>query len=261
MTQIQQSQHPILWFHLIGFNGLCWQSFGPIGAYNSFSPDDIYFFATELKPGIEEEAEILQDIENNPIPYMMLLSGANYPLTFHKEDQILFVMSEYDLDSLNTPELRNSFKTEYSKGVYRFTPGKWGEHPHLAQAYFDEKLKIIMFSAMTDRGFRELVRKINNHGHHFSEIPLFRVNTSMYVTAKDILKKEMVLNEYEDLFHVESSEETKKAVDDLNAFVALVLPDINAGRKPDIEASAKKAGVDIETARDVVKMIMGKTKQ
>ena len=71
---------------------------------------------------------------------------------------------------------------------------------------------------------------------------------------------EMVLNEYEDLFHIESSEETKKAVADLNTFVALVLPDINAGRTPDIEASAKKAGVDIETARDVVKMLMGKTK-
>ena len=92
---------------------------------------------------------------------------------------------------------------------------------------------------MTDHGFSELVKGINAYGYHFPIIPLFRVNTSMFVTAKEILKKEMVLNEYEDF----------------------VLPDINEGRTPDIEASAKKAGVDIETVRDVVEMIMGKTKR
>ncbi len=121
MTDLIQKQRPILWFNLIGFNGMCWQSSGPIGAYKGFEPDDIFFFATELRPGIDDEAEILEDIENNPIPYMMLLSGANYPLTFHKKDQMVQVMSEFDLDEINTKELRKSFKTEYSNGVYRFT--------------------------------------------------------------------------------------------------------------------------------------------
>jgi hypothetical protein len=36
----------------------------------------------------------------------------------------------------------------------------------------------------------------------------------------------------------------------------LILPDINAGREPDIEALAVKAGVDIK--RDLIRQIMGK---
>jgi hypothetical protein len=40
--------------------------------------------------------------------------------------------------------------------------------------------------------------------------------------------------------------------------MAMILPDINAGRKPDIETYAKKAGVNIETARDLVKNVLGK---
>ena len=64
ITQLSQKEHPILWFNLIGFNGTCWQSFGPIGAYKSFEPDDVFFFATELRPGIEDEADIIADLEN-----------------------------------------------------------------------------------------------------------------------------------------------------------------------------------------------------
>ena len=53
------------------------------------------------------------------------------------------------------------------------------------------------------------------------------LNTSMLVTAKDILIKEPILNEYDGLFHIESSPESKEGIDKLNAFMQLVLPDIN----------------------------------
>lgn len=63
-----EEQSVILWFNLISFNGACWQSFGPIGAYKSFEPDDIFFFATELNPEIASEQEILNNVELNPVP-------------------------------------------------------------------------------------------------------------------------------------------------------------------------------------------------
>ncbi len=259
VSDLVQKQPPVLWFNLIAFNGYCWQSFGPIGAYKSFEPDDIFFFATEINPDIEDESEIMADVEDNPIPYMMLLSGANYPLTFHKEDQLVHVLSEFDLDSINSKELKKSFKTEYNSGVYRFTLKEWGEHPHFANAYYDEQKKIILLTAMTGRGFNELVSAINKYGYDFPNEPFLRVNTSMLVTAKDILKKkELQLNEYEQLFQIESPPEDKEAVDKLNIFMNLILPDINSGREPDIESLARKAGVDIETARDLVSQIMGK---
>jgi hypothetical protein len=258
ITDLIKKQSPILWFNLIGYNGACWQSYGPIGAYNGFEPDDIYFFATELMSEIEDENEIMEDLESNPVPYMMLLSGANYPLTFHKKDQLVLVMSEFDQEKINTKELRSSFKTEYNDGVYRFTHKEWGEPPHFSTVFFDERKKVILLQSMTERGYHALVTVINKYGFTFPDDPLIRVNTSMLVTAKNILKKDIVLNEYDELFEVKSSEKSQREIDKLNDFMALVLPDINAGRIPDVEKYAKITGVDIKTAHDLVRNVLGK---
>ncbi len=259
ITDLKSSGHTLLWFNLIGFNGSCWQSYGPIGAYNSFGLDDIFFFATELNPEIEEKEEVIASIKKNPLPYMMLLSGANYPLSYSKEDKMGYLMSEYDLDSCNTADLKKDFVTEYDKGVYRFSPQKWGEVPHLAQAYYDENLKIILFTAMTDRGFRGLVKAFNAHGYHFSDEAFLDINSSIVITAQDILGRKVMLNEYEDLFQVEHSKEENQALDAINSLMARVMPDVNAGRKPDIEGMAREAGVDPETATDLLNMLMEKT--
>ncbi len=257
-TGLAASSNPLLWFNLIGFNGACWQSFGPIGAFNSFGPDDIFFYATERKPGIEEVEELCLDIEDDPLPYILLHSGAAYPRTFNKKDEMLFLMAEHDLESLDTAGMKNKFKTEYDNGVYRLTHHTMGAHPHFAQAYYDEGEQLLLFSAMTRRGFDKLVRDFNATGHNFPEEAYLKVRLQMITTAGNILKREIVLNEYEELFRERSDPKSKKAIDDINAFVSLVLPDINAGRVPDIEKAARKAGVHMDTARDVADMIMGK---
>ncbi|MCJ7446290.1 MAG: hypothetical protein MUO72_01215 [Bacteroidales bacterium] len=258
VTKTLQDQSIILWFNLISYNGSCWQSFGPIGAYKSFEPDDIFFFATELKPEIADEGDLLANLEYNPIPYMMLLSGANYPMIFNKEDQVVNVMAEYELDEINTKSLTKSFKTEYNKGVYRLSLKNWSEPPHFSQAFFDENKKIILLSSMTDRGFKALAEGLNDYGLNFSAYPFLRVNLTMLTTASDILKRKIKLNEYEHLFTKETSPAERENLDKLNTLLKFVMPDINAGREPDIEALAVKAGVDIKTARDLIKQIMGK---
>ncbi|MDO9579181.1 MAG: hypothetical protein Q7J06_01225, partial [Bacteroidales bacterium] len=236
----------------------CWQSYGPIGAYSSFEPDDIFFFATELKPDIEDEQDLLASLEHNPIPYMMLLSGANTPLIYNKEDQLVNVMAEYELDEINTKSLTKSFKTEYNKGVYRLSLKNWSGPPHFSQAYFDEDKKIILLSSMTDRGFKALAEGLNEYGYNFSADPFLRVNLSMISAASDILKRKIRLIEYEDLFSKETSPPDQENLDKLNTLLILVLPDINAGREPDIKALAVKAGVDIKTARGLIRQIMKK---
>jgi len=47
-------------------------------------------------------------------------------------------------------------------------------------------------------------------------------------------------------------------IDKINKLMELILPDINAGRVPDIEAVARQAGVDLETAKDLIRQIMKK---
>jgi hypothetical protein len=54
--------------------------------------------------------ELLTNLEYNPLSYMMLVSGANITLIYNKEDQIVNVMAEYDLDTINTNDLTKSFE-------------------------------------------------------------------------------------------------------------------------------------------------------
>ena len=219
MTKTLESQSVILWFNLIAYNGSCYQSFGPIGAYKSFQYNDIFFFATELNPDINEVEELLTNLEYNPIPYMMLIAGANTPMIYSKEDQIVNVIAEYDLDTIDTKSLTKGFKTEYNKGVYRISLKNWSEPPHFSQAYFDENKKIILLTSMTDRGFRALSEEINKYGFDFSFDPFLRVNLSMLITAADILKRKIRLNEYENLFSKKTSQAEKENLDKLNALL------------------------------------------
>jgi hypothetical protein len=65
-----------------------------------------------------------------------------------------------------------------------------------------------------------------------------------------------LFNPYEDLFQEESTPESKAEVEKLNILLGLALPEINAGRKPDIEALARQTGVDVAVAEQVLASAM-----
>lgn len=260
MAHIKSTGNILLWFNLIGFNGSCWQSYGPIAAYNCFGPDDIFFFAREKNSEIEDGEAVCTDLEADPLPYMLLISGAAYPRTFHEEDEMIWQMSEYDLESLDTARLRKNFKSEFDSGVYRFSSETPELHPHFARIYFDENEKILLFTAMTETGFQDMVRGFNALGYSYPETPYLRVRPQMVITTELILKTKIILNEYENLFHEDTDPGVAEEVDKMNAFVKLVLDDINAGRKPDIDAAVRETGVSRETAEDMVNMLMEKRK-
>ncbi|HEN20890.1 MAG TPA: hypothetical protein ENN86_02650 [Desulfobacteraceae bacterium] len=239
-----------LWFNLIAYNGACWQSYGPIGAFNSFDADDIFFFATELDPALEDEEDVNLHIWKDPVPYMMLLSGSALPVTIHRDDELVSVLAEYDLESINSKAFDKNFTKEYSGEVYRFMLKGWEEHPHFSTIYYDESKKIILLSAFTDIGFERLVEALRECGHDFPDEPSLRVHPTMLVTAEKILGKEPELNEYEKLFRKKPDKESEAMLEKLNKFMSMVIPEINAGRKPDIDALAAKAGLDIKSARD-----------
>ncbi len=116
----------------------------------------------------------------------------------------------------------------------------------------------MLLSSMTDRGFKALVEGLNEYGYNLSADPLLRVHLSMVFAASDILKRKIRLIEYDDLFSKETSPSDQENLDKLNTFFGLVMPEINAGREPDIDALAVMAGVDIQTARDLYKQVMAK---
>ncbi len=259
VSSILEKQKPALWLNLIGFNGACWQSYGPINGYNSFEPDDIFFFATELHPKtiFEDDEDIVADVESNPVPYMMLLAGANYPLSFFRNEQLVEVMAQYDKASFDTAGLAKDFTVEYND-VYRLSLNRWDSHPHFASAFYDEYEKLLTLYAMTEKGFDALVKMFNAHGYHFYDEPDVRINPSMKITAGEILKKEIQLHPYASLFEKESSKEEDEQLKKINKFMNMALPDINAGKQPDIPSLAKKAGIEVETAQDIMKQVLNK---
>jgi hypothetical protein len=246
----------LLWFNLIAFNGQCWQTFGPVVGYNSFDPDDIFFFATELSDRVSDEETLIEHLESNPLPFMMLMSGAAYPATFHKEEEIVQALSVHEAVVLNMEGIEKAFEMEYTQSIYQLTQIGWGEFPHYNRAYYNELDKELVLHSMTDIGFRNLAKAMAKFGIKQEEYPQVRVHLPMLTTIKKILGAEIILNEYEEYFQeaAPASESQSEGINQLNDLIGMLLPALNAGQKPDIEAAAKKAGVDPETAREVVKM-------
>ena len=258
-TTLTLTEQPaLIWFNLIAFNGVCWQTFGPVNAYQSFDQDDIFFFARALNPRIDSEEMLLGDVEKNPVPYMLLLTGGRMPVTVNKKDELLILRGEQEQESLDARQLKDHFKVEYNKGVFRISLKQWDEPPHLAAAYYDEEEKRLTVVSMTDRGFSALAKKMNEHGFSPAPEPQIRIHLSMLFTAEKILKKKLARDPYENLFTPETSPQAKAEIERINHFLQSVMPLINAGKKPNIAALAKEAGVDASLAERIVADAIGR---
>lgn len=263
MTNILETQNPALWFNLITFNGECRQTYGPIGAYTAFQPQDIHFFAMELNrgKGFEDGRELMKYVESNPAPYMYLFSGTNQPITFHKNDQIVQAVAEYLDDSFDSEVFGSDFKVEYSRDVYKLSLKGWDEFPHYTAAYFDEKEELLYLYSMTDRGFRQLVDRLNRCGYRLSHEPDIRVNMAMAKTAGDILKKKIELNRYEKLFSKNTpGSDDSEGLKEINAMLAELIPYLNTGQNPDLDALAAKYGQDPGNVKEIYEELKKKLK-
>lgn len=132
--------------------------------------------------------------------------------------------------------------------------------PHFAVAYYDEGEAVLMLTSMTERGFDALTQKLNGYGLGLPTESQIHIHPTMLVTAERIFNRKLELNPYEKLFTAESSPEVKEELEKMNHFLQLALPAINAGKKPDVEALAKQAGVDVSLAEQLVANTMEKVK-
>jgi hypothetical protein len=88
--------------------------------------------------------------------------------------------------------------------------------------------------------------------------PQIRVHMVMLSLITKILKRNIQLDPYEKLFSVKSTRVNSDSLNKLNEILRLALPDINANKNPDVESLAKKAGIDVETARDLLEQVIGR---
>lgn len=258
VTETLKTQGVSLWLSLVSFNGSCWQTYGPVNPYTGFEPDDIFFFATEINHLIDNEEGLIKEVESNPVPFMLLITGSTLPILVSKNYRVLNVVAEYKNKDLDTRNLAGRFKSAYSNGVYRLTLKRWGAPPHFAEAFYDEKEKTLLISAMTDMGFAQLIKALNEYGLYLSFEPDVRVNQTMLTVASDILGRNIDVPRYNHLFKKDIPPEKKEQLDKLNILIQLAIPDINAGKEPDILSISAKVGMDPETVRDILRQITEK---
>jgi hypothetical protein len=256
------SEHPVLlWLNLIGFNGSCWQTYGPVASFQCFCPDDIFFYATEINPVVESEADLVEDLDDNPIRYMILAAGSNYPLIQSRGHEVVQVFGESNSTKFEVQVLKKEFRIEYAAPVFKLSHAVWSEPPHYAEVYYEEASGIVYLSALTDRSYLEMSNILNSYGISFPTGPDIRVHLPLLKVIEKVLKKHLEINPYARLFEAKASPESEAMMAKLNQFMALALPFVNSGTKPDVDALAKEAGVDPEIARDLLKKSMNKMRE
>lgn len=256
MSDILKNGSIELWFNLIGYNGSCWQTYGPLGGYRSFSADDIFFFATEINPSITDEDALMDDVAKNPVPYMMLFGRSNYPLTIHEDQVLEIVLSELEEVDLKEADLKKEFQVDSIDMVYRLKLPGMENKPHFAAAYYDKGEKFLQVTAMTEKGYMGLAKVFQKMGIPVDVPADIYVRPSMLSAAQDILKKEIELMPYELLFEEDVDQEDPDVeMKKLNELMGLAIPFINEGKEPDMEALAQQVGLDLEANRETLTAI------
>jgi hypothetical protein len=243
--------HVMLWLNLIAYNGECWQSFGPIGAFRGFDNDDIFFFATEVNPDIEGEEDVVKEIENNSLPFMMLISNANAPMINSRGFDLVHLQATYDAENFPDDKAKSQFNIQWSDGVYWAKLKGWSELPHYAALYFSEPGGELQLSALTVEGFDNLVKATRKLRFDVDDEPMIRLHPSMHSTIELILKRKVELLPYAGAFK-DSNEGNSDTMDRINTVLKWAMDDLNDDRNPDLRALAEKAGLVYEDVREVL---------
>ena len=164
------------------------------------------------------------------------------------------------LKSIHIERLKRDFKIEHQQDVYKLSLKRWGTHPHFAIAYYIEKKQELFCTANTERGFEKLISKFNEYANNFNSDPEVRVQLSMLGLTEKILKRKITLNPYENLFIEEVPESRQKETDKMNHFIRMAMPELNAGKTPDIKKLTNKAGIPVDVAQQLVEIFLQKIK-
>jgi len=257
-TQRKIGSVPLFFFFLIGFNGKCWQTYGPQAYFKGLQPFDLLFFAKQLVPSLNSMHQIPDLIEINPLPFMMLWAGGELPPTFHKNDQVILNSSEYYPEDFNPDNCSKDFIIEKKHPVYMLSLKRWHKFPHLSKCFYNMKKKRLILTSMTDRGYDKLVEALNRLGFKLPLEPENRVTPAMLSIIKDVLRRDVVINPYEKIFTRETSLSDQRQLAKINTFLESLMEALNSGRDYDIRELAKLSDIEHETAKQIAEQVIEK---
>jgi hypothetical protein len=246
-----------LWFLLIGFNGECYQTYGPLAYFKGVQPFDLFYFAKLIKRDIVFQTDVQDVIDSDPVAFSMIFyAGAEIPVTFHKEDMMVINQSEYHLKDFVIEKYEKDFIIEKKHPLYMLSLKHWHSYPHFAKCYYQTQKKLFVITSMTKRGYNVLVSILNKYGNEFPENPEILATPAMLSIANKVLGVDGELNPYEKCFTKEPSPEGQKELDKINVFVKSLVECLNSKKKYDIAKLASSAGIDLENAKSIAEHLI-----
>jgi hypothetical protein len=229
----------------------CLQTYGPVIAYRGMLPLDVYALATALDARVNRGPGILSVVNRNPIPFMMLMQASRVPALVHDGELLVLHRSDYYPPSFNPDAMKQAFNVEQKKGVYKLTLRGWGGHPHFAEAYYDRKTLRVLLTSWTERGYQELTGALAAAGHRVWPYPELMVTMAAIPILDRILHCSLLEHPYSDLFAEKPTTAEHREIERVNAFLDFLADDVNAGRPCDVDALARRLGVDVTLARQL----------
>jgi len=250
---LQSSGSVSMFLLLKGYNGRCWQTYGPLVYVKGILESDLLFLAQQLEPETVFINEVGALIDKDPLPWIMLFSAGEVPLVKHKKDAVIRNVSEYHVEGFNPQKHGQHFNIIAKHPVYKLSLKRWSGFPHFAACYYHTKKNRLIISSLTDRGYARMVSVFEEIGYQLPEHPEVRVTPAMLSVASEIVGQQIMLVPYEDAFSEPEEKQEGEHGDEVSVFLSQVFTAYNKGEKIDIKAFAANAGLDVATARKIAR--------
>lgn len=263
VTRTLEERSVLMWHTLIGYNGACWQSYGPIAGYSTFDDDDLFFYASEVSAkSLHTDADFVQLVETNPVPFMPLLAYSQSPIMQSHDHELRYFITELETDDFAVEELQRDFLMEQEKDTYRFTlNSSAGQHPHQALIYYKPSRQLMYLNASTEWGYAQMRKTLKRYGFNLDELADVAVHPVMVAATEEILQRKLNLWPFEHLFAEPLSPLEQAEQDNMNNFLADLVEEFKEEGTPNTEKLAERHGLDMETAQGLVQVLQDKMQQ
>ncbi|MBE0643513.1 MAG: hypothetical protein IH600_05495 [Bacteroidetes bacterium] len=250
--QIESDGLPMITLLLVGNNGACWQTYGTIMPFMGLFAFDPLFVAQQINLLAHRMDEVPAVMDRSPLPFAMLWHGGNLPAMVHRGDFLVYHRT--DLHRVNIPLdlLRTHFRIEKEGSVVHLSLKYWSKHPHFAEAFYDEKRRHLLVTAMTNRGYEKLVAAFAECNVKLPATAHRRGSMAAVSMISKVFGYDPTDHPYQELFAEPVSEMESKESERINRFLALYVQSRNDGTDCDIDATARSVGLDPAAAREIV---------
>lgn len=263
------------------YNGLCWQSSGIIFAHRVLDEDDFFFFATELNDEIESDLMVSDEMNTNPLPFMLLYEYSEIPQMLQGGIISRICYSEEEDVQLDLKELELDFRISTYKEFVDLKLLTFEGFPHFTRAIYNTNSRQLTLHASSIEGFASLNNKLHECGVTIDGQPLVMISPVMQIAVEKILQRNLdflavpnllddadekgklieITNQREDLnnntngrsIDVEEISEVQ-----LMDFMNLAVPYLNEGLEIPIDKLAKDANIPLDTAQGLADFLKTK---